>query len=109
MLFNRSKKTIISTDVRAAHSLFEKSKGLLFEKKPQTIIFKTRYGIHTFGMKFTIDVIILSKSMFVTQLKKSLKPNSVFFWNPLSPYVIELEEGTIEKLHIQIGDQLEVR
>jgi len=78
--------------------------GLIGKKKPEPIMLKTRFGIHTFGVLHPIDVLILNKQNKVVVLKKSLKPFRLFFWSPLHDTVIELPEGTIQKKKLTIGD-----
>lgn len=85
---------------------FKKIIGLIGKDKPQIIIFKTRFGIHTFFLKFPIDLIIVSKEKRVVFIKKSVKQNKIVFWNPKYNTVIELPEGTIKKLNIKIGSIL---
>lgn len=85
----------------------EKIFGLVGQKKPEAIIFFTRFGIHTFFMQFYIDVLILDKSKKVMSLKENLKPNRVFFWNPKYNTVLELPSGSIKKSKTQAGDLLE--
>nr|MBI5456028.1 DUF192 domain-containing protein [Candidatus Levybacteria bacterium] len=80
--------------------------GLMGEEKPQVVIFKTHFGIHTFFLKFPIDIVILSKNNEVMITKKSIKPKKIVFWNPKYNTVIEMPEGTIKKLGINIGSIL---
>ncbi|MEX1013632.1 MAG: hypothetical protein WDZ80_00540, partial [Candidatus Paceibacterota bacterium] len=63
-LVNKTKKNIIVENIRTL-DYFEKIKGLIGEKFPRSVYFKSRWGIHTAGMKFPIDVIILGKDMRV--------------------------------------------
>ena len=88
---------------------FQKTIGLIGKKNPQAIFFKTRWGIHTFGVRFPIDIVILDMTNTVQKIKHSLKPNRIFLWNPKFYNVIELPEGTIEKEHIKIGEILDIR
>ena len=106
MLKNRTKNSIISKDVKLLRGLFKKSLGLI-GKNPDTVIFCTRFGIHTFGMKYPIDVLILDKGLKVINLKEKLKPNRIFLWNPLYKTVIELGEGKIDTSKTEINDILE--
>lgn len=105
---NATKKTILSTDAIEAKSLKAKSLGLITAKEPQTLLFKTRFGIHTFGMKFPIDVIVLDRNYKILALRKNLKPNNIFVWNPKYDVVIELPEETIEKTKTERGDRIEI-
>lgn len=80
--------------------------GLIGAKKPYSIFFQTRFGIHTFGLKFPIDVLILDKNNKVVKLRQNLKQNRIFVWNPKYNNVIELPVGTIEKKKIKIGNKI---
>lgn len=88
--------------VRKAKNLKEKILGLIGKDEPQALMIKTRFGIHTFGVKFPIDVLILNNQNQVVSLKNNLKPNRVFFWNPLYDKVLELPKGTIKKRKIKM-------
>jgi uncharacterized membrane protein (UPF0127 family) len=84
-------------------SFIEKSKGLMGKDKSKTIYFTTRFGIHTFFLKFPIDVIILDEKRKVVKVKKNLKPNRVYFWNPIFKRVLETPAGFVEKEKIEPG------
>jgi uncharacterized membrane protein (UPF0127 family) len=64
-------------------------------------------GVHTFGMKFTIDVIYLNKKRVVLKLRPNMVKRRISFC--LSAHsVVELPAGTIGKSGTQVGDQLEL-
>lgn len=65
-------------------------------------------GVHTFGMKFAIDVIFLNRKRKVLKIR----PNMVRARIALSlraHSVVELPAGTIEQTGTQPGDQLELQ
>lgn len=72
-------------------------------------MFRTRFGIHTFGMHYPIDVIILDKQQIVVHLKENLMPNRLYFWNPKYSIVIELPKETIKKKKISLGSKFNLR
>lgn len=80
----------------------EKAKGLMGVNPVYPIYFTTRWGIHTFGMKVPIDVVILDED-FCVAITKRLPPNRIFFWNPNYRHVVELPEGEINKKGINVG------
>jgi uncharacterized membrane protein (UPF0127 family) len=82
-------------------SFFAKTKGLIGEKKPQAIYFETRWGIHTFGLQFPIDVLIMNEQNKVVKLKENLKPNRIFLWNPRYKSVLELPAAMIKQKRIK--------
>ena len=103
---NKTRKTVIAENV-SRKNIFNKSLGLLGKKSAEAIMFKTRFGIHTFGLRFPIDVIILNKNGEIVALKKRMKANRIFLWNPRFDTVIELPADTIEKSKTEKGDIIE--
>jgi len=108
MIKNITKNTIISKDFKLLKNFWNKSKGLINSKTPETVVFYTRFGIHTFGVKYPIDVIITDNKFRVVAIKVNLQPNRVFLWNPKGNLVIELENGTVTKSKTEINDLLEI-
>lgn len=88
---------MIKIYAKKAANLKEKIQGLIGKDKPYALTINTRFGIHTFGLKFPIDVLILNNKNKVVSIKKKLKPNRIFLWNPMYKKVVELPAGTIEK------------
>ena len=97
---------MISLKAKYLSTLKDKTLGLIGKKNPEPVFLKTRFGIHTFGLKFPIDVLILDKENKVVKLKENLKPNSFFFWNPKYNNVLELPKGTIINSKIKIGSTI---
>ena len=97
---------MITLEVHFLKTLSEKSKGLLGATKGYAVYFTTRFGIHTFGMKFSIDVLILDSNNIVVKYVEKLAPNKLFFWNPRFDKIIELPSGEIQKQKIQCGDTI---
>jgi hypothetical protein len=87
---------------------FEKTLGLMFKKRAYPLFFETRFGIHTFFLNFPIDVIILDNKNQVIKLKRNLRPNRLFFWNPKCKRVLELPEGEITKKKIKKSDLIDL-
>lgn len=108
MIKNRTRKTIISKDFKLLKGIRSKSKGLINSKTPETVVFYTRFGIHTFGMRFPIDVIVTDKKFRVIAIKESLKANRIFLWKTQGSLVIELEKEVIRKSQTEINDFLEI-
>jgi uncharacterized membrane protein (UPF0127 family) len=63
-------------------------------------------GVHTFGMKFPIDVIFLSRKKQVLKTRPAMVKRRIAF--SLRAYsVLELPAGTLEQTGTVAGDQLE--
>lgn len=104
---NLTKNTTLATDLKIATSLPDQFLGLLKIDNPRSLLFKTRFGIHTFFLKEPIDVVILdSKNMVVKTA--TVKPNSIFLWNTRYSSVLELPKGSIKTSKTSIGDHLEI-
>lgn len=97
---------MISFKAKRARNLLENAIGLLGADKPFPIILTTRLGIHTFGLKYPIDVLILDKNSKVRFLKENLEPNRLFFWNFKYNQVLELPVQTIKRKGIKLGDRV---
>jgi uncharacterized protein len=83
-----------------------KTLGLIGAKIAYPVFFRTRWGIHTFGLRFPIDVLILDERNVVVKTAGNLKPGRIFLWPPRYRNVIELPAGDIEKLGIQTGREM---
>lgn len=103
---NKTKKTLLSQNIKRAESLTDQTFGLLRKSNPRSLFIKTRFGIHTFFLAEPIDVLVLDKDYRVVKLKEKLNPNNIFLWNPKYFFVIELPHGTIKKSHTETGNQL---
>lgn len=95
--------------VKKVKNLLEKMLGLIGKKTPYPLLLKTRFGIHTFGLMFPIDVIILNEKGKVVKTKQNLLPNRVFFWKAKYNIVLELPAKTIEKKNIRLGETIDFR
>jgi uncharacterized membrane protein (UPF0127 family) len=103
---NAANGKILSESAVKAITYSQKTFGLIFSKNPCTMIFQTRFGIHTFFMKYPIDVLVLDQQNTVVAIKKSLKPNRIFVWNPKYEIIIELPTGSIEKTSTKVGSRI---
>lgn len=87
-------------------SWLKKMRGLICEKKPASLFFITRFGIHTFGMRFPIDIIIMDEDHRVVKIGKHIRPGNLYFWNPKYRFVLELPDGETDRLKIETGEKI---
>jgi uncharacterized protein len=97
---------MITLKVKTLRTPDEQIIGLIGADPICPVSLTTRFGIHTFGVRTPIDILILDSHNVVVRLKKHLAPNRVFFWSPLYFRVIELPGGTITKKGIQMGSKI---
>jgi uncharacterized protein len=106
---NITRNTVIATAVEVADSSAKRSKGLLGRKglDPGTGLWIVPCeAVHTFWMKFPIDLIYLDREQRIRKLRSNVPA-----WRLsgcLSAYsVLELPSGTIFESHTQTGDKLD--
>lgn len=107
ILKNKTRKTILAINLKEAKTLSDKLLGLLKSENPRTLLFKTRFGLHTFFLKEEIDVIVLNKLNRVA-IATTLKPNKIFIYNPMLETVIELPKNTIRLSKTKKNDTLKM-
>ncbi len=102
---NTTRKTIISKGAREARSFLSRMRGLMFAKKPQTLVLVSpkpgieSSSIHMWFMRQAIDVIWVNEAMRVVSLQENAKPWAFRIFRPRlsAKYVIECPVGTISK------------
>lgn len=104
----KSSGKIICKDLKEAKSLSDQLFGLIIKSNPRYMLFKTRFGIHTFFLKEPIDVLVLDKDYKIMHLRENVKPNSLVFWNPRYFNILELPKGTILKNKIRQTQTLQI-
>lgn len=87
---------MLEIKVKYLKSFSEKTIGLTGLKIVKPVFFKTRLGIHTFGMKVPIDVFILDKNHRIVNYRRNLEPGKIFIWNPKYNNVLETPTGLLK-------------
>jgi uncharacterized membrane protein (UPF0127 family) len=111
VLVNATRKTVISDQCRFANSVLKRMVGLLNRKQflpGEGLLFDRCYGIHTFGMRFRIDVVFLDKEYKVIRTVRALPPFRTCAVRH-AIYVLELPVGSIDRSGTVAGDQIQVR
>ena len=62
-------------------------------------------GVHSFGMKFAIDVVYLSRKRRVLKIRPNMRKSRISLCLTAHS-VLELPEGTLEASGTQVGDEL---
>lgn len=99
---------MMTIKVTKAKNIFEATRGLTGKTEIEPLLLQTRFGIHTFGMRVPIDVVILNSKHEIVTVKENLKPNRIFFWKPIYNSVLELPEGTIQRLNLKKHAKLQL-
>ncbi|MDO8752147.1 MAG: DUF192 domain-containing protein [Candidatus Wolfebacteria bacterium] len=107
-IINRTRSVVLSENVKEAKTYKEKKLGLLGSDGKTGLFMKTRWGVHTFGMKFPTDVLILDTKNRVVRYKRNLQPSRIFFWNPKHNQVIEIPTNLVGEETVEIGDEISI-
>ncbi|MFA5039173.1 MAG: DUF192 domain-containing protein [Candidatus Omnitrophota bacterium] len=109
-VLNESKGTILAEKVEIAETWRSRSKGLLGRRglgKGEGLLITPCNSIHTFFMKFPIDVLFLDKNMKIVKITPSMGP-----WRlsgSLRGYqVLEIEHGASNNMGISVGNSLKL-
>ena len=93
--------------IRKAKNFKEKLFGLMFKKEyPYNLLFPKCSSIHTFWMRFSIDLLCLNKKNEIIWIAFKIKPWRIFF-SPKGTYSIIEAQSRLNSFHgLKIGDKL---
>lgn len=109
-LINKTNNTVISENVMVADTFVTRLKGLMFTKKlpeEDALHIIPCNGIHTFNMRYSIDVIYLDKSQIIIAIDEDVHPRRMGRPIKNAVSVVELPTGRVKKLAIKIGQALQ--
>ena len=101
---------IICSYVEDASNFFRRFMGLMYRKsipRDHGLLLTPCNEIHTFGMRFDIDTVAVSKDGEVLFIDRAVGPNKVRKKVNGCYSILELNSGVSDELGIQIGDRLE--
>jgi uncharacterized protein len=107
-VYNQTKETFLAFRVKVADSGLSRMVGLLGKRslEPESGVWIIPCNsIHTVGMLFSIDVVLLDKDLKVVGLHELLRPFSITRPNFRAESLVELQPHTIFKSGTTIGDQ----
>src|SRR5579859_884604 len=108
-VYNQTKGTFLAFRVRVADSIFGRLIGLLGRKslKPDGGVWIVpANAIHTIGMLFSFDVVMIDKDFRVVSVTEMLKPFRILLPKLRAESVIELPAHAIFRSRTEVGDQL---
>jgi uncharacterized membrane protein (UPF0127 family) len=107
--FNISKQAFVSLGVEVADTPLARLRGLIGKarmRSDEAVWTVPSRGVHTFGLRFAIDVIYLDARMRVLHVVENLGPSrfSPIRWKCAS--VLQLPQGSLSASGTQVGDEL---
>lgn len=110
-LVNIRNKNVLASNMKVADSFYTKLVGLTFKDELpncDAMLFNQCNSIHTFFMRFSIDVLFLSKKNKVVKIIRNFKPWRLTRMYFKATKCIEFPDGSLPE-DLNIGDEIEVR
>ena len=108
-VYNKTRETFLSFRVRVCDSVIGRMVGLLGRRSLPPdggAWIVPANSIHTIGMLFSFDLILIDKNFKVVGLRELIRPFRITWPRRAAESVLELPAHTIFRSRTQIGDQL---
>src|SRR5437588_4178379 len=108
-VYNKTRETFLAFRVKVADSILGRLIGLLGRRSLQPdsgVWIVPANAIHTIGMLFSFDLVLIDKDFKVVGLRELVRPFRVTWPERHAESVLELPAHTIFRSRTQIGDQL---
>ncbi len=108
-VYNKTRETFLAFRVKVADSILGRLVGLLGRRSLQPdsgVWIVPANAIHTVGMLFSFDLVLIDKDFKVVGLRELVRPFRVTWPERHAESVLELPAHSIFRSRTQIGDQL---
>ena len=107
---NRTRGTVFGQSIRVAETGLHRIVGLLGERElppGDGLLIVPSQGVHTWGMRFPIDIAVLDNEWKVIATRRVMRPFRMtrMFWKAAA--VLELPAGALESTRTSVGDMIE--
>lgn len=106
---NLTRGGFVGTDIEVADTFRTRLVGLLGRRglaPGEGLLLRPSSGVHTFAMRFPIDVVGLDSRQRIVALQSNLHPWRISKVSWRIRAVLELPPGTIDRCGLRLGDQL---
>lgn len=110
MVVNNTRSHRLAAQVELAFSFWRRLLGLMFRRRlpdQRGLLIAPCRSVHTWHMRFPIDVVFLDRHARVVGLESALPPWRFSRSYPSAWFALELPAGTIAQSGTQVGDLLE--
>ena len=108
-IVNLTRQTVVAGRARLATHWWQRAIGLLRDShldQNEALILPGATAIHTVGMRFAIDLIVVNRQGTVQAMIAGLPPGRLTPWWRGVQAVIECPVGTIQRSATQLGDRV---
>ncbi len=109
-VINQSKHSVVASEVKQARSLWSRFVGLMGRRglaEGHGLLLEPASSIHTFFMRFPIDLVFIDRGGVVTKVAHDVRPFRVVMGRR-SRSVLELSAGAAANAGIEAGDVLAI-
>lgn len=111
-IYNVTKGTNLTQKVTIADNVLARSAGLLgtHQPDPEKVLYLVPCkAVHTFGMKYSLDLVFLDIQGKVIKVVENLRPNQMTNLVPGANCALEFSPNTLAANQIEVGDELAVK
>jgi hypothetical protein len=108
-VLNATRGVELAARCAEARSFFARGRGLMGHPglaSGEGLLINPCSSVHSFFMRFSIDLVFADRAHTVVGLRASMPPNRPFAGAWRARYVVELPAGTIGATGTQVGDTL---
>ena len=106
---NETRGTTLADRAVVASNFFTRLRGLMFRRElpaGEALVFNRNSSVHTFWMRFPIDVLFTDRQDVVVGFREAMPPHRPYAGARGAYRTVELPAGTIAQTGTQHGDQL---
>jgi uncharacterized membrane protein (UPF0127 family) len=108
-VYNETRNLLLAKQCLVARGFLQRMRGLIGRSAMapgEALLIEPCSSVHSFFMRFPIDILFADRHDRVVGLRADLPPNRPFAGARRARYVIELPTGMIAATGTQLGDQL---
>ena len=102
-------RSVLGNRIEVAETHWQRTRGLLGRpaiQPGQGMMLTGCRGVHTWGMRYRLDIIMLDRHGRVVRTYSEFAPWRVTAWQLRAAHTLELPAGTITATTTQVGDTL---
>ena len=112
-VYNKARGRLVATRPKVADGFFTRLVGLLgttrqWARPGQGLWLLPSHGVHTFGMRYPLDLIFLNRDCAVVDVQEHVRPFRISKVSFKADSVLELPVQTVFRSETRVGDQLEI-
>lgn len=108
-VYHEKSGALIADQVEIAGTFWQRLIGLLGRsgiKQNQGLLLPECNAVHSFMMRFPIDILFLDQERIVTKTVHRLKPNRMMFSSRRTRNTLELASGMLARYGVKVGDRI---